>query len=223
MPRHWPGTPITEDELVVQQQAQQWPGTPIDETAENSIGGLAEGFLGGVNTGLAGVVGAPVDLVNAGLNVFGAGSQYPIGGSESIRDVMDATLGRLKTDETMFTEGPDTTTGRILHRTGQELGATAIPGAGLVGAGMRTALPAVRQAPTMARTFLEPIGRSPGRAVAGETLAATGAGLGAGVAREAAPDNMAFEMAGQLAGGLTPTALANCGASTGCPGRGRGG
>ena len=190
--------------------AQLPPGFVIEQTPdENTAFGLAEGFLGGVNTGMAGVLGAPVDLVNAALGAAGFGSEYPIGGSESIRDVMDATLGRLKTDRTMFTEGPATTTGRILHRTGQELGATAIPGAGLVGAGMRAAAPGVRQAPTMARTFLEPIGRSPGRAAAGEAVSAAGAGVAAGVAQEAAPGHTGFEMTAQLAGGLTPTVLAN--------------
>jgi len=207
MAQQWPGTPLDGEE--------QWPGTLIDGNTSGepepnaTLGRYAEGFLGGANRGIAGLLGAPVDLVNAGLGMAGYGSEYPIGGSQSISDAMDATLGRLKTDQTMFTRGPDTTTGRILHRTGRELGATVIPGAGLIGAGMRTVAPAVKQAPTLARTFLEPIGRSPGRAVAGEAVSAAGAGLAAGVAQEAAPGNVAFEMGAQLVGGLTPAYVAN--------------
>lgn len=209
MARQWPGTLVSGNEL--RQTASQWPGTPVEDPG---LLDYAEGLVGGVNEGIALLAGAPVDLVNAGLTAVGLDSEYPIGGSESIRDAMSATFGRLKgaigSDEDMFEQGPDTTTGRIVHRVGQEIGATAIPGAGLVGAGVRTiARPATTAAPSMARTFLEPIGRSPGRASIGETAAATGAGIGAGIAQEAAPGNVPFEMAGQIAGGLAPTALAN--------------
>jgi hypothetical protein len=168
----------------------------------------AQGGVGGFNRGLAGMAGFPVDVVNAGLSLVGLGTDRPIGGSRSIEQAMDGTLGRLTESGTMFPEGPDTAGGRIINRVGQEIGAAAIPAAGILRAGSGLA-PAMRPAPTLGQTFLDPIRRSPGRAAIGETAAAAGAGAGAGIAREAAPGNQVAETYGQLIGGFTPSILAN--------------
>lgn len=161
------------------------------------------GTAGGFNRGLAAMVGAPVDLMTAGLNLIpGVDIQEPVGGSQSIREALP---------ESLFPDPPPTTGGRIAARVGEEFGASVIPSAAIMRAGRgipvatrmgETLWPRVKQA------FLDPIRRTPGRAAAGESAAITGAGLGAGYAQEIAPGNKNAELFGQVFGGLTPAALA---------------
>jgi hypothetical protein len=174
----------------------------------------AQGAVGGVNAGLAELAGAPVDAFNALLRAVGAPvSERPFLGSESIKAGVDATLGRLTSSGTMFPQGPDDFMGRIINRGGKEVGASLLPAAGIIAKAGQYAPSAFRAvktaAPTLGRTFFEPIARSPGRAAIGEAAAATGAGVGAGVAQEIAPGNNLAEMAGQLVGGVAPTVLYN--------------
>lgn len=197
-------------------------GAPVGRTearteAAGAPGALdyVSGALGGFNTGLAGMAGLPVDLVNAGLGLVGLGSERPLGGSASIRAGMDAVRGGISTatgigseDGTLFEEGPDDELGRLTNRVGQEIGAASLPAAGILAAA-RGVPQAVQGAPSLARTFLDRIARTPGRALAGETAAAAGAGAGAAILVEAYPDSPVAEQLGQLAGGFMPTVLAN--------------
>ena len=177
----------------------------------------AQGTVGGANAGLANLIGMPIDLINGVMNVFGLGSDQPFGGSKSIKAGADATLGRATSSGTMFPKGPDDTLGRVLNRTGEELGASILPAAGILAKAGQYAPSAFRAvntaAPTLGRTFFEPIARTPGRAALGDAAAATGAGVGAGVAREEYGNSPLAEMAGQLVGGVTPAVLANMPAS----------
>lgn len=91
--------------------------------------------MSGVNEGIAGLVGFPVDavtgVINAGAQGVNAlagtdfkGIQNPIGGSESIRSLMAPTISE---------QQPQTAPERYARRIGQELGASAIPGLGMMG------------------------------------------------------------------------------------------
>ena len=187
--------------------------TPPDPSALD----YASGTVGGVNVGLAGMVGAPVDLVNAGLGLVNLDSETPFMGSEWIknryRDVEDVTGS---TPGVMTDKGPDTATGRVLHRVGEEVGASLVPGGLIVGQGAKVAARAHQAAKPVTsvvkgavKDTLARVGISPGKAAAGEAAAVVSAGLGAGVAKEAAPDSPGAEIAGQIVGGFAPTALAN--------------
>jgi hypothetical protein len=194
-----------------------------------------QGAAGGFNTGLTSLLGLPGNIIAAATsgeptnpvqNLFGdnmvtrgvdaaldaprraanAFGEYI--GSQNLQRSADATVGRLTQSGTMFPKGPDTTGGRIINRVGQEIGAAAIPAAAILRAGSYVA-PAMRPAPTLAQTILDPISRSPGRAAIGETAAAAGAGVGAGAMREAYPGSTVAETWGQLIGGFTPSVIAN--------------
>lgn len=130
-------------------------------------------------------------------------------GSDNLRESADGLASRVpgtSDDVTMFPEGPDTAGGRLINRASQEVGAAAIPAAGILRAARGTPQ-ALRAAPTLWQTFADPIRRSPGTAAVGETAAAAGAGAGAAIARESNPDSAVAETYGAIAGGFAPTAL----------------
>jgi hypothetical protein len=154
----------------------------------------------------ANILGDPVGAALRGIGSLAP--DKPFGGGESIRDGVDATVGQLTSSGTMFPE-LDTPAGRVVGRIGEEIGATALPAAGLFGAAFRRAPGAVAQAPGMSGVLLDPIRNAPVRSAGAELATATGAGYGAGLAREAAPDSPGAEMLGQLGGGLIPSVLAS--------------
>jgi hypothetical protein len=213
-------TPWQRDDAVASTKRpsmrSQWaPDVEVDDSAAGQEGETyAQGGVGGINKGLANLVGLPVDGLNALLRALGAPvSDRPFMGSEFIKSGANATLGRATSSGTMFPKGPDDFTGRIINRTGEEIGASLLPAAGIMAKAGQYAPSAFRTvntaAPTIGRTFFEPIARSPGRAAIGEGAAATGAGIGAGVMQDIAPGNSLAEMGGQFVGGFAPTALAN--------------
>lgn len=173
------------------------------------VSAYAKGALGGVNTSLMETLGAPVDLANAALKPIGLGSDYPIGGSQSLKDLTNKVLGWTQSDRNLFSEGPDDALGRTLNRAGQTIGTGAIPAAGITGAAVKQGARVLKKAPSVISSFLEPIARSPIRASAGEAAALTTSGLGAGIAREKYPDNKMAEFYGELAGGFAPSVMAH--------------
>lgn len=147
----------------------------------------------GFNVGLAQTLGLPVDLVNRALGAVGVPvSERPFLGSQFIQEGFQ-DLGLISPE----TEDP---TGQFVRRIGQELGATAVPAAGVLGAGARAG---ARAAP-----ILQQAAQAPGRFAAGEVGLATGAGVGAATAQQLAPGSTAAEVTGQLVGSVTPSGAA---------------
>lgn len=154
----------------------------------------SELFGSGFNEGFANVVGLPVDVINAGLRKVGVPvSDVPIGGSESLR----RGLGFLAGGTIQDVPPPSGVAGRVLQRTGEEIGAT-LPALGL---GLAAA-PRIAKGSRL-RDFLQPLAEQPAKATAIELAAASGAGIGAQTARESFPESPVAEMTGQVAGGLT--------------------
>lgn len=149
---------------------------------------LREQSMNGVNEGIAGILGAPVDIATMGLN---AGSQAinaiagteiprienPVGGSNTFRQPMEAA-GAI-TDQQ-----PQTTAQRYARSIGRETGAMSVPGLGLLAKAAQ-----------------------PARVGLLELASALGAGVGSQVARDEFPDNQIAESVGGLLGGLAPSAV----------------
>lgn len=159
-----------------------------------SAEGGDRGFLGFLNQGIASMLGAPVDLVNAGLGMVGVPvSDTPFMGSASIGSGMSAAGVRVADPAAR----PET----LGEYMGQGLGGAAgslLPGAGVVGMTSRSASPVVSSAAqTIARPFLS----TPGRALTAEAAAGAGAGVGMSVADQLAPDNPYAQIAGAMVGG----------------------
>lgn len=223
---------------------------PVGDPAVDDYGlaDYAKGFFGGVNEGLAQGLGLPVDLANSVIDRGAGGpqerfleqhgipnpsivsgrSEKPVGGSESIRDLMP--------DE-MVPKAPDNWAGRSLKRIGEEIGASvpfaaAAPGANAMthflgrtsklrpprgnalsardaGAkNVKTLLNATTEAGQIdraqraAREAAMPMSNRPLAQAGRDLMTATGAGVGAAVAREQLPGDPLAEAAGQLVGGV---------------------
>lgn len=166
----------------------------------------------GINTSLAGVVGAPVDLVNSGLGLIGLGSDEPFGGSASIRGALNTGVSGLA--QALGGSGEYDATYESLSQLppGERIGAVAgeviggsVPFAmapvGLAAAGV--------QGPQWAQPIMNAAAQTPGRFLAAEAAAIGGASQGGALAEALAPGNEMARMGGEMAGAvLSPTSLA---------------
>lgn len=186
------------------------PGFVLDQPSGG--GGLPAGFvldqpssldrkaaLGaqGTRVGILNTLGAPVDLVAAGLRQAGIPADNPIGGSKSLNAAADwvASLPGKIAPET-FSSGerlvPQTTGEKAIHGAGEAVGSalsTMVPAAAIA----RTAAPVVQGAqtgiPTLTQRIAEQLAAQPGMQLASAATggAVTGAtdnpylGLAAGV------------------------------------------
>lgn len=152
------------------------------------------GFGAFLNQGIATTLGAPVDLVNAGLGAVGFPvSDEPFGGSQSIASGLNS-LG-------VRTASPSMTPETIPEYIGRGIGGAtgALPmGGGIVAGLSRTTSPVARGA---AETIARPFVATPGRALTAEVVAGGGSGLGESTANSLAPDNRFAEFAGSVVGG----------------------
>ena len=92
---------------------------------------VREQAMSGVNEGIAGILGTPVDLVSAGYEkLTGRKIARPVGGTEFFTDMMTAT-------DMIREEQPMNAEQRIARGTGRMVGETAAMVPGMVGAGLR--------------------------------------------------------------------------------------
>jgi hypothetical protein len=184
---------------------------------------------GGMNRGVANVLGAPVDIANAALQwaqgqgqngeasiIPGIGaisrllpeaSAKPVGGSEWIKDrqgdVVDlgnAAVGN--GDAPSGREIIDTQANTRLGRIASRVGEEVTSAA--VPMGIAMALP--RMAGPVAKTVQESLAGVNNKDRLAQALMSAGSGVGAGVAQEVAPGSQAAELAGALVGGGTTAA-----------------
>ena len=163
---------------------------------------LLEQGVTGANIGVTRGIGAPVDIINAGLSKIGLGSDYPIGGSQSLQDLFQAvSAGNAISDVPPQTSGQ-----KILRRAAEEVGASvpmAIGAAASIPARAATAAPTVLSG---ARDVLDDVRNayraSPSKFAASEAAAAAGGGAAAGATSLAFPDNATAEVVSQLVGSL---------------------
>ncbi|MCI0756688.1 hypothetical protein [Teichococcus vastitatis] len=133
------------------------------EVAANSVGLFGRGF----NDRLADVVGAPVDLVTAGMNYLGADIQNPIGGSESIKSAI-----RGVTDIAGAPAAPTTTAEELAYGAGTGVAdaATVVLPAAAVARTARAGSAVAAGAETLAA---QPVLQAASGAAAGATTEAT--------------------------------------------------
>ena len=180
----------------------------VDNTGAN--------FFAGARKGVAAVLGAPVDLINAapmlanfipGVEGVGPISSNPVGGSGSIDWLL--TGGGLLPDA----PEPQNAIQRIANRAGFEVGAAAVPVGGVFAKAATTPLSVVQQMATrpttlgeaFAGSYLHPAVVNPAGTIGREMTYALGAGSGAGIANELAGadqygDNFWSDFFGSLAG-----------------------
>lgn len=177
------------------------------------VGQAGVDLASGVNTGLAALLGLPVEAINAspmllnllpgeqGMTPF---SKRPRGGSEDWEAILNAPASAVNavvgTDLTTMPE-PQGVTGRFMNRIGQELGAT-VPFLGW-GARLAAGGEALSEMTPLARHFAGPMRLDPRAAVGRETAAAVAAGGGAQASNEVfngGEQGLSSDLAGSLAG-----------------------
>lgn len=193
----------------------------LDSPKGLSVARAAAALPAGFNEGLATLLGLPVDAVNAGLKKYiefdptlrMAGvrpedftSDEPLGGSASVRKLMQ-TMGIPHFE-------PKTIVERVLKRIGEEIGAS-VPAVGAT-------LMAAKLGKTGSRFFGEIVKqfqKVPGKSAALEVTQAGAGGTGAAVVREIVPEDSPLrptaEMLGQVGGGLSGAGTGRMAAATG--------
>lgn len=188
--------------------------------------GLGAALFDGARQGVSMIAGAPVDLINnaprlanllPGVDGVGPMTNNPVGGREMVDRIL--RLGGLIPDFQPRT-GPE----RIVNRMGEEIGATALPVAGVIAKAATMPVQTVnRMAATprsvgegIAGQFLQPAAVNPTGLASREALYASGGGLGAGIANEVAGENkgMLSDLIGSILGvGATGLASGAVGAA----------
>lgn len=163
---------------------------PVPDNPDASLGARAQQGLSGLDEGIAGVVGFPVDATQAAMRAGAAGIhalggpdiQLPvnqIGGSKSITDLMGKWIAPPSTDPI----------GRFARTAGQDIGAAALPVGGAVASSSR---PLATAAMNIGATLLGSAGgttadaMAPGNPIAhgvGEMLGAVAPGRMAAMGR----------------------------------------
>ena len=165
-------------------QPAQGDSKPLDVTVTDDSGDYRDSYLGqgmsGVNEGIGNTLGAPVDIMTAGLNLIPRGINAiantnipqitdPIGGGQWMKDNILAP--------TIFDQSADPSK-QFTRRVGQSVGASVIPGA---------------MAGSIPRTL-------------GSLASGLGGGMGGATAQQVFPGNPLAEMGGELLGGGLSTA-----------------
>lgn len=155
-------------------------------------------LLRSVGTGAANLVGAPVDIVSAGLRMTGtgAGEGEQAGGSENIRNLL-SKVG-LAFPAGQEPEG-------LGHRIAREIGSTAAPVLGVMARGSQLARRGVQEATGIIDRMALRAAKNPAKTAAFEGASAVTAATGGQIA-EQETDNPAIIAIAELAGGLTPSA-----------------
>jgi hypothetical protein len=199
--------------------AGQTSGASALPPGETNIGQVASQGLSGINEGIAGTLGAPVDLVDGAIGkgadlintIMGTNLKAPDApflGSKSIAGMMGGA-GAI----TPPTSAP---ADQIARTIGQSVGGAIIPEAGLASDIGRLGLGAV--AGQVARAVPGAVVPAAGAAavapaaVGGTMLdvakglgPAAASGLGGAVAQQVAPGNQGAQLAGELIGGVVPS------------------
>jgi DNA-binding transcriptional ArsR family regulator len=200
-----PGFQIVDAQpMATEEPEASWLDTIMDygQGALRRTGYLSQEAARGVTQ----MLGAPVDLVNIspmamnllpGVSGFEPISDNPVGGSKMLWDVL--TAPRDAVASVAGVQGgdgqPQDAFDRIGGRITQELGAAALPVAGVISAGNRLGVQGARAMQESARPIARFGGRmaetaavNPSRFAANEFGYAAAAGTGAGLAREVAPE-----------------------------------
>lgn len=202
------------------------------EVRPSTAGEKSEAVGRGLNVGVANFLGAPIDLANQSprlLNLlpnifaenypfsdprtepqnFSAISDNPIGGSQSLRNLM-STVGLGYTDITNLPKSQ-----RPFAVGGETFGQAAGLFAPVLGLASRAkgvdaatkAVPSGNVLSDLLSSITSTIARNPKTAIAAETALAVPPSIGAGIAEQVRPGDQTARLYGELAGAFSPIAV----------------
>lgn len=182
----------TSPDVIKSVMAKRYPRPP---TTAETFADVGEQAVRGLSKGIVGMATAPYRA----LDWLGE----KVTGGDFLPDAAEMPLYKpfLRQPE------PATGAGRFAQAAGEAVGASAIPGAGLIAQAPRmAALAPTTTARAIGQSVGRPIAAAPGRAVAADVVASTGAGLAQQGAEEAGFGPVGQTVAG-LAGAASPLAL----------------
>lgn len=194
--------PVRDEETLRKLGAVRNPQPVTDPTILRKLEDKqprTEGFfrdIGGASTltGLADVLGAPTDIVNAGLSALGLEEYHQIGGSDDLRE-LGSKMG--------LTLAPGESVNGLIERINREIGATVLPVGGFLATGGRVAATSGSQLAQAARAAAQ----RPGLTSVLEFGSATTSAMGGELANKTLPGNEAAEIVGELGGGFAPSII----------------
>ncbi|WP_417592550.1 thermonuclease family protein [Parasphingorhabdus sp.] len=182
-------------------QQEDVQGAPVVKDGQN----IATRHMGALNEGIVDTLGAPVDLVNMGLDAVGLPvSDKPLLGSEMIRDGFHS-MGFGQIDEST---APRSDLERYTQAFARGTGQAIVPVGGSIGFGSKIANRApslvTRASPTRQalRTSAVDSAKAPAATALAELGGATGANVAGEYANDVAPGNVWAQLAAQTVGGL---------------------
>lgn len=188
------GRRVEVDDSFAQLSPEQKEATVNEIAASFAPADNQNTVMGFVNKGIANTLGAPVDLVSAGLNKVGVDTgEAPLGGSESLKRAMGLVNADVATAE------PETLGQKVAQGAGDAAGAL-LPFLG----GARALSAASGVTGAVADDVARPFIAQPVRATSAEIAAGAGAAAGAEIADRMADDGDAHPLArsaAQIAGG----------------------
>lgn len=169
----------------------------VKSTSDTNI---AQQGMSGFYEGAADMLGTPVDLLASGYEaITGREIERPVGGSQSLRDVLTAT--------TMIKEEqPQTAAQRIARGTGQVVGETAVAAPAIVAGGLRTAVGTGASALQAGKRALKDVAQeaksAPAAFAAAEGATAVGGGLAESSVAELFPESPTAQMVANVLGAV---------------------
>jgi len=208
VPARVPGSTSIED--LIRGAPQPKPAAGVVDYIDDT-GSI---FMQGARSGIAGMLGTPVDLVNnaprlanllPGVDGVGPISDNPFLGSQSINEMIGAPETAVRAALDQPAPQPQDAFQRVADRIGYEVGASAVPVGGALAVAARKGVDGARAMGPLGRMFVEPAAVAPGSLIGKETAYAVGSGAGAGIANEMAGnpqhgDNFWSDLIGSLAG-----------------------
>jgi len=183
------------------------PAVTADPWAEFRVQGepsvLADAgqqLVRGINRGVNAVVALPGEIVGGAVNMVAPGQGDRFKWNNPVSEFMTSPDAQ-----------PETTLGSYVNAVGQQIGATAIPAAGLLAKARQAAAPAQTVIGQVGQGLVNSYRTAPGAALATDAIAATGAGVGQQLARDMDTGPVG-EFVGGLVGGVAPFAAAAGGA-----------
>ena len=144
----------------------------------------------GLNVGLTNLLGAPIDLLNAGLGLVGLDTQRPVGGSNWLRGLMPPSFAYENVSDLPQEMRP-------IARAGEVIGGSVVPAAAPFAVTRELA-----KVPSAVRPIVAAARQAPKSFIATEAASTAGAAQGAAGAELLFPGNPVAGITGEVAGGF---------------------
>ena len=188
-------------EFRTQPAADPWAEFRVAPQSEPSVvADVVQQIPRSINRGVNAMISLPGEIVGGAVNLVAPGQGDRFKWNNAASEFMSSPNMQ-----------PQTDAGRYVNAIGQQIGASALPVAGLMAKAGQAAVPAQTAIGQVGQRMVDSYRAAPGSAVAADVVASTGAGVGQQAARDLELGPVG-EFVGGIAGGVAPFAAAAGGA-----------